>query len=199
MVMNTPTFFFDGENRALDLLNTVVVDDGAVRDLLAHPHAVGAWLVASGTAEGEAVCDVVAFPPLGRRLVVETVQLRDALRVLVDAFARGTVLPPQAVFALDRVLEARRRHTRVRADGVSLSVEEAVDDDVPLGLLEPVARAALELVTQGDRARLRQCDADDCGLWFYDTSRNGSRRWCSMARCGNRAKVAAHYRRHRED
>ena len=99
---------------------------------------------------------------------------------------------------IDRVLEARRRHARVRADGVSLSVEGAVDDDVPLGLLEPVARAALELVTQGDRARLRQCDADDCGLWFYDTSRNGSRRWCSMARCGNRAKVAAHYRRHRE-
>ncbi|MEP6843952.1 MAG: CGNR zinc finger domain-containing protein, partial [Pseudolysinimonas sp.] len=39
--------------------------------------------------------------------------------------------------------------------------------------------------------RLRRCDAADCHLVFHDESRTGSRRWCSMARCGNRAKVRA--------
>lgn len=43
--------------------------------------------------------------------------------------------------------------------------------------------------------RLRRCSADDCGLIFLDTSRPGTRRWCSMSRCGGRAKARAHYRR----
>ncbi|MCU1529207.1 MAG: hypothetical protein JWP75_2970 [Frondihabitans sp.] len=41
-------------------------------------------------------------------------------------------------------------------------------------------------------ARIRRCAADDCGLVFYDESRAGTRRWCSMQKCGNRAKVRAH-------
>lgn len=42
------------------------------------------------------------------------------------------------------------------------------------------------------RARVRVCAAADCGIVFADESRSGNRRWCSMARCGNRAKVRAH-------
>ncbi|AMM19688.1 hypothetical protein AX769_05435 [Frondihabitans sp. PAMC 28766] len=41
-------------------------------------------------------------------------------------------------------------------------------------------------------ARLRHCAADDCSLVFFDESRAGTRRWCSMQKCGNRAKVRAH-------
>ena len=53
-------------------------------------------------------------------------------------------------------------------------------------------------IADGDPGRIRQCHADDCICCFVDTSKNGRRKWCSMARCGNRAKVAEHYRRHRE-
>jgi hypothetical protein len=41
------------------------------------------------------------------------------------------------------------------------------------------------------------CDGSGCVLWFLDTFRNGGRRWCSMAACGNRAKAHAHYHRGR--
>jgi predicted RNA-binding Zn ribbon-like protein len=41
-------------------------------------------------------------------------------------------------------------------------------------------------------ARIRHCEASDCGLVFFDVSRAGTRRWCSMQTCGNRAKVRAH-------
>jgi predicted RNA-binding Zn ribbon-like protein len=44
----------------------------------------------------------------------------------------------------------------------------------------------------GGRARVRACAAEDCDIVFVDESRSGNRRWCSMARCGNRAKVRAH-------
>src|SRR5919201_6427394 len=50
------------------------------------------------------------------------------------------------------------------------------------------AASAVELLTEGDLARVKQCrgPADDCGWLFYDTSRNGTRRWCSMEGCGSR-------------
>ncbi|WP_031259162.1 CGNR zinc finger domain-containing protein, partial [Curtobacterium flaccumfaciens] len=64
-----------------------------------------------------------------------------------------------------------------------------------------VARDAVALFTEvgfddveadGRPTRLSRCSAEDCGLVFYDSSRGGTRRWCSMQRCGNRAKVRAH-------
>jgi predicted RNA-binding Zn ribbon-like protein len=54
-----------------------------------------------------------------------------------------------------------------------------------------MAREAVSLFAADDH-RFRQCDADDCQLVFYDESRANNRRWCSMQRCGNRAKVRAH-------
>jgi len=46
--------------------------------------------------------------------------------------------------------------------------------------------------------RIRGCAHDSCVLHFFDTSRNGTRRWCSMAACGNRAKASRHYARSKE-
>jgi predicted RNA-binding Zn ribbon-like protein len=60
-----------------------------------------------------------------------------------------------------------------------------------------VARSATDLLTQGDLTRLRQCEGDDCGWIFEDTSRNRSRRWCEMRDCGNIAKVRR-FRRHQK-
>ena len=62
-----------------------------------------------------------------------------------------------------------------------------------------VARSAGELMTSDRLVRVREC-ADDrgCGYLFIDTSRNHSRRWCSMETCGNRAKASRSYKRRRE-
>jgi len=58
--------------------------------------------------------------------------------------------------------------------------------------LSAMAREAVSLFAESSRERIRECAADDCGLIFYDESRSNNRRWCSMQRCGNRAKVRAH-------
>ncbi len=56
--------------------------------------------------------------------------------------------------------------------------------------LSTLARDAVHLFgAEGDR--IRRCAADDCRMVFHDESRTGTRRWCSMSRCGNRAKVRA--------
>ncbi len=63
--------------------------------------------------------------------------------------------------------------------------------------LAPIARSAAELLTGGDLGRVRECDGARCTWLFQDSSRNRSRRWCSMESCGNRAKARRHYRRAR--
>jgi predicted RNA-binding Zn ribbon-like protein len=62
-------------------------------------------------------------------------------------------------------------------------------------LLAPVLWSAGDLIVSPERGRLRHCLNDQCGWLFMDDSKNGSRRWCSMQSCGNRAKAHRHYLR----
>lgn len=65
-------------------------------------------------------------------------------------------------------------------------------------ILAPVVRAAAELLTSADAARVRECDLETCSWLFLDRSKNGTRRWCDMSVCGNRAKARRHYARERK-
>ncbi|HEY3015336.1 MAG TPA: CGNR zinc finger domain-containing protein, partial [Nocardioides sp.] len=64
--------------------------------------------------------------------------------------------------------------------------------------LATIARDAVDLFGSRAAARIRVCASHDCGLVFVDTSRPGARRWCSMERCGNRAKLHALRQRRRD-
>jgi len=61
--------------------------------------------------------------------------------------------------------------------------------------LEQLALESLELLQTADPRRLRRCAAaEGCGWLFYDETRSGSRRWCSMETCGTLEKMRR-YRR----
>ncbi|KPL60980.1 CGNR zinc finger domain-containing protein [Rossellomorea vietnamensis] len=63
-------------------------------------------------------------------------------------------------------------------------------------MLPPILQSAVDLlVLKNELERVKQCEGDPCGWLFFDTSRNKSRRWCSMADCGNRAKVRRFYQK----
>ena len=65
-------------------------------------------------------------------------------------------------------------------------------------MLWPVARSAAELLLSPDLKRVKECGGPGCGWLFLDTSKNYTRRWCSMEGCGNRAKARGHYHRKRQ-
>jgi predicted RNA-binding Zn ribbon-like protein len=65
-------------------------------------------------------------------------------------------------------------------------------------MLAPIVRGAADLLIGPDRARVRECGSDTCFWLFLDHSKNGTRRWCDMKVCGNRAKARRHYQRGRE-
>ena len=62
-------------------------------------------------------------------------------------------------------------------------------------LLYPVLTAASDLLTSDSRGLVRQCEDAGCGWLFLDRSNARTRRWCSMADCGNRHKARKYYRR----
>ncbi|MEV5610330.1 CGNR zinc finger domain-containing protein [Streptomyces sp. NPDC052225] len=165
-----------GEPLALDLLNTRWRQDGEVHDLLADEAGLGVWLRAAGL---DRTPDAATLR--------HTLSARDALLAAVDGADDG-------VARVDAVLG----HGRIRATLTAAGPGEVPEFEDPArapGWL--AARNYLELLrTAPDR--IRPCAHEACLLHFLDTSRNGTRRWCSMALCGNRAKASRHYARSRE-
>ncbi len=180
-------------NVALDFLNTWKYVKGRATDLISTPEALRAWLDGVGLhAYG---IDIDASPPAARLMFDEAHRLRDAIRAAVEAQVRADQVPPRSVYGLNRVLEASRSTAQLVYDGERLTLIERDTAPASLAALSPIALAAATLLVEVDRRRIRQCRSDRCVLWFLDSSKNGLRRWCSMATCGNRAKAARHYQR----
>jgi len=72
---------------------------------------------------------------------------------------------------------------------LELTTEDAGTGSVADPILTPVVRAAVELLTSADIARVRTCADGSCAWLFLDTTRSRTRRWCDMKSCGNRSKV----------
>jgi predicted RNA-binding Zn ribbon-like protein len=66
-------------------------------------------------------------------------------------------------------------------------------------LLTPVLWTAGDLLVEPRRDRVRRCGNEKCVWLFLDDSKSGTRRWCSMSSCGNRAKAHRHYERKKKD
>jgi predicted RNA-binding Zn ribbon-like protein len=85
----------------------------------------------------------------------------------------------------------------VSQQGQQLVRSAVFDLQQPLDFWRPILDATAELLGEVDTHRLRQCEA--CVVHFLDTSKKGSRRWCSMKLCGNKLKVAAYQQRQRDE
>ena len=130
---------------------------------------------------------------IGDRELQDALALRAAIGRLSAASADRLPLAPDDVDTLNLfaatpdvppVLAGGRR----QAGAGSIRVGQA---------LSSLARDAVTMLGADSEGadRLRRCDADDCRMVFHDESRTNNRRWCSMQRCGNRAKVRAHRER----
>jgi predicted RNA-binding Zn ribbon-like protein len=187
-----------GQLLCLDLVNTEVRRDGAPLDLLPDREAVRAWLQVAGLGEaGRGARDLREDSPRARRIVRETVALRQALRQMAAALAAGRPVPGAALDAINRVLAFRPAVQRLQRDGDRVVSRVVPVAESPLHVLVPVAESAAWLLEHGDRSLVRKCESEACVRYFYDRTKNKRRRWCSMEGCGSRAKAAAYYRRTR--
>jgi predicted RNA-binding Zn ribbon-like protein len=166
---------------ALDLVATVADRPGAHRDRLQSPDDLGRWLVEA---------DLVRAPAVADEELADARALREAVWSLVErSLGDRTPRPADRRF----VNEWATRRPQVTQLGAGWSPTSAGPSDVETAL-SALARAAVELLSGPDRARIRRCGR--CTLHFVDRSRPGTRRWCSMELCGNRAKAEAFRDRH---
>lgn len=180
-------WFFDAGAESLDFAYTGDMGRGVPEwERLRAPGELGAWLAArDARVDGGEASD----------------------RDLVDALALRA--------ALTRLYLAAAAHAPFAADDVDTLNLYAALPDIPPALpggrrqagagrirvaqaLASLAREAVAVLGAAGEGRIRACDADDCRMVYHDESRTNNRRWCSMAHCGNRAKVRAHRARTKE-
>ena len=139
-----------------------------------------------------------ATPDRAREVFEQAIRLRQSVdRIFRTIAAGGEPRGADLRSVQQRYLEGLGAASLGRADQAFSWSLRGIDD-----LRLPVCRiaaSAVELMTEGNLTRVKRCPgADDCGWLFYDTSRNGTRRWCSMEGCGSRMKMRRHYARHKQ-
>jgi predicted RNA-binding Zn ribbon-like protein len=150
------------------------------------------WLGAAGALDAKTLDTLKASWKVGESDFGDTIILREALYRMFSAIARGGEPAPADLEIFNRALhEAPPRAQLVKHDGAYLwraRLQPRFPD-----LLASVLWTAGDMLAEPRRDRVRLCANDKCVWLFLDDSKSGTRRWCDMKACGNRAKAHRHY------
>jgi len=135
-------------------------------------------------------------PQEASKALQKAIELREVIFRIISAIAEGAEPDKNDLSDFNHALAGALKKTQISptADGFEWTWSS---NEKSFGkMLWPILRETANLLTSKDISRVGKC-ADDrgCGYLFFDTSRNHSRRWCSMESCGNRAKAQRHYQR----
>jgi predicted RNA-binding Zn ribbon-like protein len=135
-------------------------------------------------------------PQAAEALLLKARRLGSALRKVFAGMLRKQRIAGEWIEPVNEILRITEGHDELVGQAGVWKIEFVAREGGLDWLLAAVARSGAEIIVEGARARLRLCANPHCGLFFYDNSRTRRRRWCSMAVCGNRSKVAAFARKH---
>jgi predicted RNA-binding Zn ribbon-like protein len=189
-----------GGELCLDLANTVDPRfNGSHDEFLDSYAALVEWAVRADALDAAAGAALMRLgdrqPTQAERVRMRAVSLREAI-YSVFAPAHRSRDAADGLAVLNEELRHAASHALVVPAGDDFALAYSAGDQLD-PMLWPCARSAAELLlSPGRRRRVKECDGDGCGWLFVDTSKAGRRRWCSMASCGNRAKVQRYRERH---
>jgi predicted RNA-binding Zn ribbon-like protein len=191
-------FLFVANKPILDLLNTKPVLADEPTELLPDVRALERWLIASGVVTSPKTkaifrgwrqsTEAVAF-------LEELIEFREKLRETVVRIENGSVPTDVFLAEVNSLLRQHPRHTSLHKRDGKVVRETLFEPRKPADLWAPIIDVTADLLTETESSRIRKCES--CIVHFFDTSKKGSRRWCSMNLCGNKVKVAAYQRRKR--
>ncbi|MFN2148005.1 MAG: CGNR zinc finger domain-containing protein [Anaerolineales bacterium] len=195
-----PNFDFDGGHLALDFANTAEwhASEHPVERLENYADLLE-WSRQAGILDDESAEELTARarqnPRQAQRVYQQGLALRELIYRLFSAIASGETPAASDLEQLSLALASSIEHGRLvrKEAGYGLQWPESDRLERPLWLL---AHTAADLLQSDRLERVGECaDENGCGYLFFDTSRNHSRRWCSMESCGNRAKARSYYQR----
>jgi predicted RNA-binding Zn ribbon-like protein len=191
-------FLFVGNHLVLDFLNTCPVQNGEPVELLPDFSALLRWFRAAELLSARDVAKLqqeFGKSVRARRTVEAIRELREMLNKGILAWELSGAVHHHIVNELNGLMADYPMCTRLKATGSASVTELWFEPCPPEALFAPLAHSAATLFANVDRNRVRKCA--HCILHFHDTSKKGTRRWCSMQLCGNRLKVAAYAARQR--
>jgi predicted RNA-binding Zn ribbon-like protein len=206
MVYRQIPAIFVADAPGLDFLNSIATPVDEEVDWISNGEGLLNWLEQAGMV---ASAVLVALHSQSTPAEFDAVaQQARALREWFRGFVRQRRGRPLAaadvheLAPLNQLLERDERYGEIVADvadGVSrFELRANRRWKSPESLLLPIAEALARLVCDEDFTYVKACEGPRCTLLFADHTRGHARRWCSMAICGNRAKVAAHRKRLKE-
>jgi predicted RNA-binding Zn ribbon-like protein len=186
---------FCGGQLAVDFTNTVGSRGGAAEEHLNLYGDLLSWSETRGvTARSVAQRlqrEAARRPAVARDALADALTLREALYRVMSAAASGRTPQAADLATVNAHVEASfsGAHLQRAGDRFELAFAPSDRSRLTAPILEPIIRAAVDLLTSDAIGRVRLCSDASCAWLFLDTTRNGTRRWCDMKDCGNRNKV----------
>jgi predicted RNA-binding Zn ribbon-like protein len=191
-------FLFVANRPILDFLNTKPILADGPTELLPDTHALERWLIASGMATSSRVKAMLRSwreSDEAISFLKQLVTFRERLREAVMKIENGS-LPTDAFLAeVNTLLLKYPLHISLNKQDSKLVLKRAFEPRKPADFWALIIDATADLLSETESSRIRKCES--CAVHFFDTSKKGSRRWCSMNICGNKLKVAAYQHRKR--
>ena len=189
------SFAFVAERLWLDFVNSDAAPHGA--DALHDFERFVRWLAGAQLLDAERASTMrrrAQQQPSGALAVLgDARRVRAVLRALAERGVTSPDVRTDVLGEINRVLgrSAGTRRLELQGDGSFVRSFVAVGDAFA-GLLIPIVESAADALILAELARVRRCADPRCRRVFQDETKNGRRRWCDMATCGNRAKAARH-------
>ena len=199
---HVPAIFVAGVS-GLDFLNSIATPVDSEIDWLANGEGLLAWLEQAGLAPSSTL-KLLRSQAMPGELDAVAAQAR-SLREWFRGYVRDRMGRPLAaedlrgLEPLNRLLERDEAFNEIVPAGAAADMAFALRVGrrwrSPESLLLPIADVMAKFICGEDFTYVKACEGPQCTLMFADHTRGHARRWCSMAICGNRAKVAAHRKR----
>ncbi|MFM0198042.1 CGNR zinc finger domain-containing protein [Paraburkholderia strydomiana] len=196
---------FVADAPGLDFLNSIATPVDEPVDWIADGERLLSWLEQAQLVPAEVLAHMRSqtAPAELDEIAAKARGLREWFRSFVQK-RKGRPLAAKDLSeleALNGVLQRDEQHGAIVADGSApsgLAFTMQRRYSTPESLLMPIVETLAKLMCEQDFTYVKACEGPKCTLLFADHTRGHARRWCSMAICGNRAKVAAHRARLRE-
>lgn len=185
-------FPLTGEPLVLDLINTRPQTASGTVDLLSTPACLRAWL----DVEADRLTTSVGGAAVTAADVAAVRAVREQAATAVDRARQGKRPPAATLRALEAAQRAAPAYRELGWDGTAVTSTPRRTGSLGVRVAAALAEAAIDLLADTAAVTaVRVCEAQDCVLLFLPA--HPRRRWCSAARCGNRARVARYYERHK--
>jgi predicted RNA-binding Zn ribbon-like protein len=183
----------------LDFVNTQMIVKGEPTDVLESVDDLLSWLAQARLLtkpQGDEARAELSHTEM-TSLLEQAKNFRTTLRGLAEQIAAGKSIPDSVIHVINQFLSRRPGYPQLARTKGGFEQRFHSAASPTQNILAPLAEAASDLICRTDFTLVKKCGNPACILYFYDTTKNHTRSWCSMQMCGNRMKVAAHYWRNR--